>query len=93
MYVCMYVYMYVCIYVCMYVCIYVILLKSLFLFSIQWPAHTAVARCPHCRGRSYINYSWMKYRSMFCALLGLFFIFAGCIVTVRLSICLSACHF
>lgn len=58
--------------------------------SILWPAHTAVARCPHCRGRSYINYSWMKYRAMFCVLLGLLFIFAGCIVTgVTLGVAIS----
>ncbi|XP_003384576.1 PREDICTED: type 1 phosphatidylinositol 4,5-bisphosphate 4-phosphatase-like [Amphimedon queenslandica] len=49
--------------------------------TILWPGNAAVARCPHCSRRSYVNHSWMQSRAIFCFLLGALMLIAGLIVT------------
>jgi phosphatidylinositol-4,5-bisphosphate 4-phosphatase len=49
--------------------------------SILWPSNAAVARCPHCRGRSYLYSSWMRYRAGVCFALGAAFILISVIIT------------
>jgi phosphatidylinositol-4,5-bisphosphate 4-phosphatase len=49
--------------------------------SILWPSNAAVARCPHCRGRSYLYSSWMRYRAGVCFTVGILFILISIIIT------------
>lgn len=41
---------------------------------ILWPSDASVAKCPHCRTKSYLYAKWMRYRAIFCLTVGLCFI-------------------
>ncbi|XP_065913656.1 type 1 phosphatidylinositol 4,5-bisphosphate 4-phosphatase-like [Dysidea avara] len=49
--------------------------------SILWPAHEVVARCPHCRCRSYLHRDWMMRRAVILAVIGFIFLAIGIGVT------------
>lgn len=49
--------------------------------SILWPSDAAVARCPHCRSRSYLYLSWMRYRAIACAVVGILFVLIASALT------------
>ena len=56
-------------------------------FLPQWPANAAVARCPHCRRRSYLYMRWMRYRAITCAIIGVLFFILASALTVSCT-----CH-
>lgn len=50
--------------------------------SILWPPNENVARCPHCRCRSYLRRDWMMRRAVISAVLGFILLAIGIGVTV-----------
>lgn len=48
---------------------------------ILWPSNAPVARCPHCRHRSYLYQRWMYNRAVIFLVLGIIFLTITTIVT------------
>ncbi|XP_064398513.1 type 1 phosphatidylinositol 4,5-bisphosphate 4-phosphatase-like [Halichondria panicea] len=53
--------------------------------AILWPANAAVARCPHCRARSYLSIPWMRYRAFACIITGIILLIVATALTAGFS--------
>lgn len=49
--------------------------------AILWPSNASIARCPHCRGRSYLYSSWMRSRAIASLIIGIVFIIIASALT------------
>lgn len=48
--------------------------------AILWPSNASVAKCPHCRTKSYLYVNWMRYRAFSCLSVGIFLIILSIIL-------------